>query len=366
MKTQRIESVDILRGFTITAMILVNTPGSWSHVYTPLLHAEWHGLTPTDLIFPFFLFIVGISIYFSFNNKSNSSSTYKKIIIRSLKLLGLGLFLNAFSPNYPFVEEIAAMRFPGILQRIGCVFLVSSILFLNCNWKSLLVICVSVLIGYWLFIGFMPFPNSEIIRPTFDRAPNNWVNYIDLKIFGNHLWQKDYDPEGFFSTIPAIISCVFGILVAHILHRINLNMRVIYMVALSLILFVLGYVFNNWFPINKAIWSSSFVLVTTGWATLILAAIYFLTDILNFKFGSIFKYVGMNAIGIYFISSIISKSFYLIKVGEYNIHSYMYDSIFVHSVLSDKLASLLYALTAVMFYLFLSYFLAKKKIFIKV
>ena len=112
MKTQRIESVDILRGFTITAMILVNTPGSWSHVYTPLLHAEWHGLTPTDLIFPFFLFIVGISIYFSYNNKSNSSSTYKKIIIRSLKLLGLGLFLNAFSPNYPFVEEIATMRFP--------------------------------------------------------------------------------------------------------------------------------------------------------------------------------------------------------------------------------------------------------------
>jgi len=226
---------------------------------------------------------------------------------------------------------------------------------------------VSVLIGYWLFIGFMPFPNSEIIRPTFNRAPNNWVNYIDLKVLGNHLWQKDYDPEGLLSTIPAIISCVFGVLVAHILHRINLNMRVIYMVALSLVLFVLGYVFNNWFPINKAIWSSSFVLVTTGWATLILVAIYFLTDILNFKFGSIFKYVGMNAIGIYFISSIVSKSFYLIKVGENtNIHSYIYDSFYVNSSLSDKTSSFLYALTVVIFYLGLAYFLFRKKIFIKV
>ena len=119
---QRIESVDILRGVTIVAMILVNTPGTWSAVYAPLRHAKWHGLTPTDLVFPFFLFIVGISIYFSYKNKPNIGETYKKILIRSLKLIGLGLFLALFLPYIPFVKEFETLRFPGVLQRIGIVF----------------------------------------------------------------------------------------------------------------------------------------------------------------------------------------------------------------------------------------------------
>ena len=133
---QRIESVDILRGFAIVAMILVNTPGSWSYVYEPLLHADWHGLTPTDLIFPFFLFIVGISIYFAYKNKSNNKITYRKIAIRSLKLIGLGLFLALFLPYLPFVKDFETLRFPGVLQRIGVVFFFSAILYLNCNWNG--------------------------------------------------------------------------------------------------------------------------------------------------------------------------------------------------------------------------------------
>ena len=113
--TNRIESVDILRGLTIVAMIMVNNPGSWSHVYPPLLHAEWHGLTPTDLIFPFFLFIVGISISFAYKNKPNSRSTYQKIIIRTIKLIGLGLFLGWFLPCFPFYKSFESLRFPGVL-----------------------------------------------------------------------------------------------------------------------------------------------------------------------------------------------------------------------------------------------------------
>ena len=120
--TNRIESVDILRGITIVAMIMVNNPGSWGHVYPPLLHAEWHGLTPTDLIFPFFLFIVGISISFAYKNKPKSRSTYQKIIIRTLKLIGLGLFLSWFLPYFPFFKSFESLRFPGVLQRIGVVF----------------------------------------------------------------------------------------------------------------------------------------------------------------------------------------------------------------------------------------------------
>jgi predicted acyltransferase len=358
---QRIGSVDILRGFTIAAMILVNTPGTWSNVYAPLLHADWHGLTPTDLVFPFFLFIVGISIYFAYKNKPNTKSTYKKVVIRSLKLIGLGLFLAWFLPYLPFFKDISTLRFPGVLQRIGLVFLFSAILYLNCNWKALLGIGLTILVGYWVFLGFVPFGDGTL--PTFDRASNNWAMYIDLNLLGNHMWKTDYDPEGLFSTLPAIATCISGILIGKLLDGLK-SVNLLFITGV--ILLGLGYVLNIWFPINKAIWSSSFVLATSGCATLILAIIYYLTDVKQLKFGSIFKYVGMNAITIYFLSSFVSKIFYLTKVGDTNVHSWLYNNIFVQSFLSDKLSSLLYALVVVTFYAALGYIMYRKKIFIKV
>lgn len=358
----RIESVDILRGFTIVAMILVNTPGTWSHVYTPLLHAKWHGLTPTDLIFPFFLFIVGISIYFAYKSKPNNKSTYKKIAIRSLKLIALGLFLALFLPYKPFIKDIEILRFPGVLQRIGIVFFFSAILYLNFNWKVLIGIGVTILLTYWLFLGFVPLPNG--ISPTFDRAPNNWANYIDFHLLGKHMWKADYDPEGLLSTLPAIASCISGILIGKLLDGLK-DVKLLFSVAFGLL--IIGYIFNLWFPINKAIWSSSFVLVTTGWGTFILAIIYYLTDVKKIKFGSIFKYVGMNAITIFFMSSFISKTLSLIKIGEHiSVKSFIYNNIYNHSFLTDKMSSLLYALTFVSFYLIVSYIMYKKNIFIKV
>lgn len=361
---KRIESVDILRGFTIVAMILVNTPGTWAHVYPPLLHAKWHGLTPTDLVFPFFLFIVGISISFAYKNKPNRWTTYKKIIIRSLKLIGLGLFLALFLPYAPFVKDFEILRFPGVLQRIGVVFLISAILFLNCNWKTLFAIGASILLGYWLFLGFVPLPDGSM--PTFDRAPNNWANYIDLNILGKHMWQPDYDPEGILSTLPAIVTCISGILIGRILANKIVN-KLMYLLVIAVLLLLSGYVFSIWFPINKAIWSGSFVLVTSGWATLTLAVIYYLTDVLQWKIGSIFKYVGSNAITIYFLSSFISKCFHLIKVNpQHSIHSWLYNAIYVQPFLSGKLSSLFYALTVVLFYMLLGYIMYRKKIFIKV
>ncbi|TXG36603.1 acyltransferase family protein [Seonamhaeicola maritimus] len=359
---QRIASVDILRGFTIVAMILVNTPGDWGNVYAPLLHAKWHGLTPTDLIFPFFLFIVGISIYFAYKNKPASGTTYKKILIRSLKLIGLGLFLNIFIPHFPFFEDLETLRFLGVLQRIGIVFFISAILYLNCNWKTLTGISLSILIGYWLFLGYVPLPNG--LTPTFDRAPNNWANYMDLQILGMHMWQPDFDPEGVLSTLPSIVSCLMGVLVGKLLDALK---HISLLLVTALILLVFGYVLDIWFPINKAIWSSSFVLVTSGWGTLFLGVIYYLIDVRKFQFGTIFKYVGMNAITIYFLSSFISKCMYLIKVNEnHSIHSYLYNTVFVQSFIPLKTSSLLYALVVVIFYIILAYTLFKRRIFIKV
>jgi predicted acyltransferase len=361
--SKRIESVDILRGLTILAMILVNNPGTWAHIYAPLRHAEWHGLTPTDLIFPFFLFIVGISIYYAYKNKPKQKTTYQKIIIRSLKLVALGLFLSLFLPYYPFLRDFSALRFPGVLQRIGVVFLVSALLYLHCNWKILLGIGLIILIGYWLFLGFVPFSDGTL--PTFDRAPNNWANYIDLNILGDHMWKDDYDPEGLFSSLPAIATCISGILIARILDRSKNKIKQLIFAAVGLLFF--GYLLSIWFPLNKAIWSSSFVLVTSGWATCILTVIYYLTDIKQLKIGLVFKYVGMNAITIFFMSGFIAKTFYLTKIsGKTSIHSSLYKTIYMNSFLSDNMSSLLYALTVVSFYTVIAYILYKKKIFIKV
>lgn len=363
MVSNRVVSVDILRGITIIAMILVNTPGTWGAVYPPLLHAEWHGLTPTDLVFPFFLFIVGISISYAYKNKPNSYPTYKKIIIRSLKLLGLGLFLSWFLPYPPFFQSLETLRIPGVLQRIGVVFFISSILFLNLNIKQLAIVVVLILISYWLFLGFVPLPDGTL--PTLERAPNNWANYLDVQLFGKHTWKPDYDPEGLLSTVPAIVTCILGIFTGKYLSS-NKKNKDKTLVLAGIILLLLGYVWSIWFPLNKAIWSSSFVLVTAGWATIILAIVYYLTDIKSVKFGKMFIYVGMNAITIYFLSGFIAKAFGLLKINDVSIHGLLYENIFVQSFLSDKFSSLVYAIAVTSFYVLLGYLMYRKKLFIKV
>ena len=363
MVSNRVVSVDILRGITIVAMILVNTPGTWSAVYPPLLHAQWHGLTPTDLIFPFFLFIVGISISYAYKNKPNSTTTYKKIVIRSLKLIGLGLFLSWFLPYPPFFQSFETLRFPGVLQRIGVVFFISAILFLNLDIKKLVIVTVSILILYWLLLGFVPLPDGTL--PSLDRVPNNWANYVDVQIFGKHTYKPDYDPEGLVSTLPAIATCILGILTGKFLSSEKQNKDKT-LVIMGTALLLLGYVWSIWFPLNKALWSSSFVLVTAGWAIIILALVYYITDIKSVKFGKVFIYVGMNAITIYFLSGFIAKTFGLLKINDQSIHSFLYETIYVQSFFSAKFSSMLYAITVIGFYVLLGSVMYRKKIFIKV
>ncbi len=360
---ERIISVDIFRGLTIVLMILVNTPGTWSDVYAPLLHAEWHGLTPTDLVFPFFLFIVGTSIVFAYRNKSPNTATYRKISVRTLKLLGLGLFLGAFTVSFPFIREFADIRFPGVLQRIGVVFFFAAILFLNVNWKALIGICLFILLGYWIWLGYIPINGME---PSFERVPNNWANYIDLNVFGTHMYKADYDPEGLLSTLPSIATSLFGIFTGLILVSKRKNKEWL-MAGLGIILILLGNLWDLAFPINKALWSSSFVMVTAGWANLFLAAIYFLTDVLGMRFGSIFRYAGANAITVYFLSSFVTSLFYKLRINEEtSVHGWLFENLFVHDFMPMKLSSLLYALCVVGFYLLLALVMYRKKIFIKV
>ncbi|ADY29101.1 acyltransferase family protein [Cellulophaga lytica] len=358
----RVVSVDIFRGITIVLMILVNNPGTWSSVYAPFLHADWHGYTPTDLVFPFFLFIVGISIVYAYHTKEVTGKTYRKIVIRSLKLIGLGLFLGAFTLSFPFFKDFNDIRFPGVLQRIGLVFFFTAILFIKLNWKALVAVCAAILIMYWLWMGFVPINGTA---PTFDRAPNNWANFIDLKVLGSHMWKTDYDPEGVLSTLPAIATSLLGVFVGLLLKSAYKKKTQI-LLLLGVSLLTAGHIWDLFFPINKALWSSSFVLVTAGWATIILAVIYYFSDVKNKKFGGVFKYAGANAITVFFLSSFIAKLFALIKVGNTSVHGWLFKNLYVHQFISLKISSIVYALTVVTFYVLLAYVLYRKKIFIKV
>ena len=270
---------------------------------------------------------------------------------------------QSFTIHFPFVESYENIRFPGVLQRIGLVFFFAAVLFLNFNWKSLLAICVLLLLGYWVWLGFIPIQGEA---PTFARAPNNWANYIDLKLLGTHMYKPDYDPEGVLSTIPSVASSLLGIFTGLVLVSKHKNKGSL-MVLMGIAMVILGYIWNSVFPINKPIWTSSYVLVTAGWANLFLALIYYLTDVRGIQFGSIFRYAGSNAITVYFLSSWVTKIFYEIEVNPgISLHQWMFENIFVNEVMPLKFSSLLYALCVIAFYLLLAYIMYRKKIFIKV
>lgn len=358
MLNNRIESVDILRGITIAAMMLVNNPGTWGSVYAPLLHADWHGYTPTDLVFPFFLFIVGCSIAFAYRGKKASGPTYRKITIRTLKLIGLGLFLGAFTLSFPFFKEWSSIRFPGVLQRIGLAFFFAAIIALNANWKVVLGTTITLLLGYYALMGFIPLPDGS--QPTFERAPNNWAMYVDKLILGTHTWKPDYDPEGLLSTLPSIATALLGVLSGRwlLLNRPN---RFLQLGVMGIVLLALGHLWDLSFPINKALWSSSFVLVTGGWAMICLAIIGYFSDVKGLKIGETFKRVGANALILYFLSSFIAKIF-----GITGIHGWLYETIYAQDFMPAKLSSLLYGLSVSGFYVLLGLWLWQRKIFIKV
>nr|WP_200831838.1 heparan-alpha-glucosaminide N-acetyltransferase [Aquimarina sp. AU474] len=360
----RIASVDFLRGLTIILMILVNNPGSWSYVYAPLLHAKWHGLTFADLVFPFFLYIIGISIALVYREKRMELGMFKKILTRSLKLIVLGLFLNAFLPYFPFFESFNTLRIPGVLQRIGVVFFITSILYIICSKAYFITLIIASLILYWVWLVFVPLPDN--ITPTLDRSTHNWANYIDVLFLKGHLWKHDYDPEGVLSTIPSIATACIGSVIGRILISYRKNKHFI-LLTLGIALLITGYIWDFTFPINKAIWTSSFVLVTAGYATIVLAFLYYIQDEKKIQIGNIIKAVGANSILIYFLSIFIAKSFYLITIkAETSIHHWLFETFLVYDFLSLKFSSFIYAILVVCFYLIVAYLLHKKKVFIKV
>ncbi|MGA0555244.1 acyltransferase family protein [Larkinella sp. VNQ87] len=358
----RLISLDALRGFTIAAMLLVNFPGDGDHVYHPLQHTKWNGLSFTDLIAPFFLFIIGVSIVFAYSKRLESGAPkgdlYRKIVWRSVKIFVVGMVLNLL-PTFDF----ANIRWTGTLHRIAFVFLICSVIYLNTNWKQQAWIGALTLVVYWLALTQIPTPGvgKVMLEPGV-----NLVAWFDSLYLPGRMWQGTWDPESILSTFPSAVSGVTGMLAGRLMisNRTRLE-KVAYLMTIGLFTAVAGYLWNLTFPSNENLWTSSFVLITSGFAALLFGAVYFLVDILG-KTGGIQPGIifGANAIAVYVLGDLLSIVFYYLKFGEHSLNEHGVNVI-TSLGFDSRFASMMYALFFVGINFIPAYFLYRKKIFIK-
>lgn len=372
--TERLGSLDVFRGATIAAMILVNNAGDWDKTYRPLLHAEWHGWTPTDLIFPFFLFAVGIAIPYAFAGRLARSGgdrgpLHRQILRRTVVLFALGLFLSWF-PFYTLDWSIA--RIPGVLQRIALVYLVTALAWLHLGPRARAVLAVVLLAGYWLAMTVVPVPGHG----AGDLSPDgNLAAWVDQRVLGQHTWRKapgPGDPEGLLSTLPAIASALAGLFAGDWLRSARTQGEKLRGLLVSGgLATVAGLALAPWFPINKNLWTSTYVVFTTGLALLLLAAVYVLVDMKQWHgWARPFAIFGTNAIVAFFGSTLLAKIALLTKWTEPNgatvsLQGWLYRHSF-GAWLPDYVASLAWALTYVVIWLGLMTVLYRRRIFIKI
>jgi predicted acyltransferase len=376
----RLLSLDVFRGITIAGMVLVNNPGTWSAIYDPLEHAAWNGWTPTDFVFPFFLFIVGISITLALGKRVENNgvdrTVYLKIIRRSLLIFALGLFLATF-PFYNFTRgewlDPSTVRIMGVLQRIAVCYLISSLIFLHTGWKKQAMIAGGLMLLYWALMTLIPVPGCEIT--TINDKACNLAAYIDRVVLTEgHIWRsaKVYDPEGLLSTIPAIATTLAGILCGHWLRsKRDDTEKVAGMFFFGVSLTAAGWFWGLFFPINKALWTSSYVVFTAGLALCCLGFCYWLIDIKGYRaWSKPFVIFGVNALALFVGSGIMARILGLIKVpgpdgGSISLQPWIFNNIFL-PLASPINASLLYAVSFILIWLFLMWLLYRKRIYIKV
>ncbi len=370
-KAGRMLSLDVFRGMTIAGMILVNNPGDWGSIYGPLEHASWHGWTPTDLVFPFFLFIVGVSIALALSRRAETTGSkrdlYLKIVRRALIIFALGLFLAGF-PSF----DLSTIRIPGVLQRIAVCYLVASVLYLNTDWRKQLYIAAALLVGYWALMTLVPVPGHG--PGDLDSKEWNLAAYVDRAVFGDHVWRfaKVYDPEGLLSTLPALATTLAGVLTGQLLRsRRQPFEKVSAMFVAGATCAMTGWAWNYWFPINKALWTSSYVLFTAGLALELLAVCYWLVDLKGYRRWALpFVVFGTNALALYFLAELSSNLLGIVGFTRADgkwapLQTILYESLFA-SWAAPKNASLAYAVCTVLFWLGVMTVLYRRRIFIKV
>lgn len=368
----RLLSLDVFRGITVAFMTLVNNPGDWGHIYTPLEHSAWNGCTPTDLVFPFFLFIVGVSIVYALQSKKTDLSLHRKLTISILRraavLYLIGLILNLF-PYFSF----STVRIPGVIERIAVVYAVAALFYIYGNRKVWINAFVIILVAYYLIMAFVPVPGVGYANLNPETNMGAW---LDRTILGEaHLWKssKTWDPEGILSTVPAVATALFGILVGTFLKRKDKAdaQKVSWLFTVGVLAVIAGLIVDLFFPINKALWTSSFVLYTGGLATIGLSLLYWLIDVQGYtRFTKPFVIFGVNAITVYTLSGLIPRILGLITVRNaagktVNGHEYLYEKFFT-PYFSPINASLAGGLTYVLIWYGILWLMYRKNIIIKV
>ncbi|TXE06589.1 hypothetical protein ES711_13880 [Gelidibacter salicanalis] len=365
--SQRLISLDVLRGITISFMILVNTPGSWSYIYAPLRHAAWHGCTPTDLVFPFFLFIVGLSLFFSFkkyNAVASKAATFK-ILKRTLIIFLIGLLLNL----YPYFN-FEGVRIMGVLQRIALAYGAGALLCVNFKRQKLLLIAALLLLGYWALLYFGGNANPYSLE-------GNIVRQFDLFLFGEqHVYKGfgiPFDPEGVLSSIPAVGTVIIGYLIGDLMDSTtSIPLKMKKLLLYGAVMTIIGYLWGLVFPINKPLWTSSYVLYTAGLATLVLALLIFIIDYKKFStWSKPFVHFGSNPLFIFVFSGVYAKTIsYLIKIpvsdGEsVSLYRYLFAEVLA-PLFGNMNGSLAFAISHIIVFWLICYILYRNKIFIKI
>lgn len=366
----RILAVDALRGATIAAMILVNNPGSWGQMYGPLGHADWHGWTPTDLVFPFFLFLVGTSIVFALQKRldqgADRGALLRKIGIRAFALVAIGLALNAFpftnlEGALEFRPDVQRLRWPGVLQRIGVCYGVAALLFVYVRRpRPLAWITAALLLGYYAAMMWWPVPVHG--AGQIDAEGTHLAAWVDQQLLWNHMWgitKNAYDPEGVLSTVPAVATALLGIFAGRILidREASAADKTLRLFVLGSILLVAGYAWSWGFPINKKIWTSSYVLFTAGQAMCALGLFAYFADVRGHKaWVKPLQIYGVNALTVFVMSGLLAKTLYRISFDVsvetdagsvvtqvWNAKRWLYET-FVLTWASGRFASLVFAL----------------------
>jgi predicted acyltransferase len=374
-RSTRMKSVDVFRGITIVGMILVNNPGNFKTTYRPLRHAEWHGWTPTDLVFPFFLFIVGVAIVLALKRRLDAGMPKRplvaKVVKRSAIIFGLGLFLSGypfglFGPR-GFAELIDTWRLPGVLQRIAVCYLVVALLVLFCRVRTLKVLTIVFLVAYWALMTLVPVPGLG--APDINDPGGHLSAWLDQAVFGDHVWQssKVYDPEGILSTIPALATALFGVFAGLLLvaDRDPVG-TVARLFVQGSVLVCVGFVWGWFFPINKPIWTSSYAVFTAGLAVCCLALCLWFFDIRdNPRTAKFFTVYGVNAIALYVGSGILARTLVYLRVDGVPLKQLIHGHLFA-PWLPPYAASLAYALTWIGGWFLVLYWMYRREWFIKV
>ena len=375
----RLLSLDVFRGLTIAGMLLVNDPGSWGAIYPPLEHSAWNGWTPTDVIFPFFLFIVGVTTHLSLSSRRAHGATDREIVLQILRRGGIIILLGWLMAGFPYypLTRITEIRFGGVLPRSGVCYILGALLTMKTTLKQQVVILAVLLYGYWFLQTLVPVPGyNEIGALLLNRPEATLSAWLDRTVLGlPHLWvgSVTWDPEGILSTVPAIGTVILGVFTGRWLTRkeIPIEERLNALFVVGAIAMVVGMMWNWSFPINKSLWTSSYVMFTGGMAAIALAVCVWVIDVKGIRRGTKpFVIYGMNPIIAYVGSGVMARIIYSLIMVSYggktvSLETAIYEAAF-HSWLSPRNASLAFAVCVVLFWLGILTVLYRRKIFLKV